>query len=788
MTTLADAEVQIRTALGVELPAGGLVVDGRIHRFGPKRRCWYMLREYATKRGVRVVVGRFGDWKLGQVALEIERTAMADDEWREFQRRREADQKREAERRAQRARNAANRARQQWMSASVEGASPYLARKGVTAEYVKFFTDGTVLVPGWRFDQLNERGQATMVGLQKIAPDGTKRFNRGMEKAGAAHRLGKQPVEGEPMLLAEGLATALTLREATDRAYPVFIAFDAGNLLPVARILRARYPKSPLLVCADDDWKTTLPDGTPHNTGWDAAQRIVAQMLGDAWCVRPIFPAGAERADKDTDFNDLAAQAGLHAVREQLLAALSVFDGPAPAAAEGGVPPAADGSGKPEKKRKRRAPADDEIQRAQAMRKRYVLIEGTETAWDSERHALTKVSALRLQWGDAFKLWIEGHWGRRQVWRENVVFDPSCSVDPETHINLFDGFPVEPKPDVHPAKWLQLLQFLCGEAEQDQAPVTDWVLKWLAYPLQHPGAKMKTAIVMHGQEGAGKNVLFNAVQDLYGRHGGMIGQQQLESQFTGWMSAKCFLIANEVLSRQELRQHIGKLKGLVTEDAVMVNEKNLPERAEANRCNLVFLSNELQPLWIDTHDRRYAVIRTPGARDDAFYRAVRAELDAGGLAGLYHYLLHLDLGDFSEHTKPPMTEAKAQLANLGRSSAQLFFEAWRDGELDLPYGGAALLEDLFKAYRIFCARIGERNPAKINRFSAELVDCGATRRERHRVPHGLDPASIKTRQMTVFVTAPEASRFEVTPGTLLKAREGLWQMQSDGARAGDAAM
>jgi putative DNA primase/helicase len=786
VTTLADAETQIRAALGVELPAGGLQCDGRIHRFGPKRRCWYVLREYTTKRGARVVVGRFGDWKLGQVALEVERTQLADDEWREFQRRREADARREAERRAQRAHHAANRARQQWMSASVEGSSPYLARKGVTGEFVKYFTDGTVLVPAWRFDQPNERGQATMVGLQKIAPDGTKRFNRGMEKQGAAHRIGKQPVEGEPMLLAEGLATALTLREATDRAYPVFIAFDAGNLLPVAKILRERYPKSPLLVCADDDWKTTLPDGDPHNTGVVAAG-LVAAKIPLSLFARPIFPPGTERGDKDTDFNDLAARAGLPAVREQLLAAIAIFDGPAPAPQEGGVSPAADKSGKVEK-RKRKAPAADEIERAQAMRKRYVLIEGTETAWDTERHALTKVSALRLQWGDAFKLWIEGHWGRRQVWRENVVFDPSCSVDPATHINLFDGFPIAPSPDVPPTKWLTLLQFLCGEADQDQAPITDWVLKWLAYPLQHPGAKMKTAIVMHGQEGAGKNVLFNAVQDLYGRHGGMIGQQQLESQFTGWMSAKCFLIANEVLSRQELRQHIGKLKGLVTEATVMVNEKNLPERAEANVCNLVFLSNELQPLWIDAHDRRYAVIRTPAAREDAFYREVGAELAAGGLAGLYHYLLHLDLGDFSEHTKPPMTEAKAQLANLGRSSPQLFFEAWRDGELDLPYGGAALLEDLFKAYRIFCARIGERNPAKINRFSAELVDCGATKRERQRVPHGLDPASMKTRQMTVFVTAPQPSGYEVTPAALLRAREGLWQMQSDGARAGDAAM
>ena len=30
-----------------------------------------------------------------------------------------------------------------------------------------------------------------------------------------------------------------------------------------------------------------------------------------------------------------------------------------------------------------------------------------------------------------------------------------------------------------------------------------WVLRWLAYPLQHPGAKMRTAMVVHGDEGSG---------------------------------------------------------------------------------------------------------------------------------------------------------------------------------------------------------------------------------------------------------------------------------------------
>ena len=41
-------------------------------------------------------------------------------------------------------------------------------------------------------------------------------------------------------LIAEGYATAASLHEAT--GLPVIVAFDAGNLLPVAQAIHKRYP------------------------------------------------------------------------------------------------------------------------------------------------------------------------------------------------------------------------------------------------------------------------------------------------------------------------------------------------------------------------------------------------------------------------------------------------------------------------------------------------------------------------------------------------------------------
>ena len=50
---------------------------------------------------------------------------------------------------------------------------------------------------------------------------------------------------------------------------------------------------------------------------------------------------------------------------------------------------------------------------------------------------------------------------------------------------------------------VDLLMYLCG-AEDDPGGLADWVLDWLAYPLQNPGAKMQTALLVHGPGALGQ--------------------------------------------------------------------------------------------------------------------------------------------------------------------------------------------------------------------------------------------------------------------------------------------
>lgn len=301
-------------AAGLDVPQSPLRVDGRRVYFGRKKKQWYSLREHRTRGGSTVVVGAFGNYKTGEHwKVDVDWRGIGDAERSELAARRAAaDESARAERAAEAAR-AAMSAAELWHEGARTGRSAYLERKLVQAEACRFMPDGSILVPLLRYDMPREMA---LRAVQRIWPDGTKRFTRGFEKPSCCLRLGLVAV-GQPMLLCEGYATGLTLRMAVDQRLPVFVGLDAGNLPHVARMLRELYPSSPILICADDDWRTA---GNPGRAkAWEAARAVARCMV-----TYPVFRPG-NRGPKDTDFNDLHAREGLHMVHRQLRMVLPVL-------------------------------------------------------------------------------------------------------------------------------------------------------------------------------------------------------------------------------------------------------------------------------------------------------------------------------------------------------------------------------------------------------------------------------------------------------------------------------
>lgn len=278
---------------------------------GEKGKFWYWLRSYRPSQGGELIVGRFGSYKTGESEkVYIDWKGLSDTDRLRMSAEREAARVRAEQVRLQDAELAAMSAAELWAKASRSGESAYLVRKGVLPEACKFMR-GELLVPLLRYDMPKEHA---LRGLQRIKPDGFKRYTKNFSKTGCAVRLG-QVMPNDIVLVCEGYATGLTIRMAINRSVPVFVALDAGNLQSVVLVLRKLYPEQRILICADDDYLTTDAKGQLDNVGRRKAREI-AKKVSFTDLVYPIFDK--RRGPKDTDFNDLHALQGLDAVTRQI--------------------------------------------------------------------------------------------------------------------------------------------------------------------------------------------------------------------------------------------------------------------------------------------------------------------------------------------------------------------------------------------------------------------------------------------------------------------------------------
>jgi putative DNA primase/helicase len=667
-----------------------------------------------------------GDWSPAERAAELEA-------------RKAAAKAAEAER-AKDAQAAAAKAQTMWdrgLDADKTGQHEYLARKKVGAFGLRVAFK-RLLVP------LRDTS-GKLHGLQYIDPDGAKIFGTGTIKEGQFHLIG-DVLPDVPIAFGEGYATCATGHMAT--GWPVVTCFDAGNLEPVVAAWRKLYPDHQFVILADDDrhiiqrladrlfklglsvpvselkppvdrtWE--VPEGPtvickaawkPDSNGGpmrlEGSISVNGQLqmlkLENAGMAKAALaakkhkgmvlpPAFATPQHPGTDWNDLHCDVGLQATREALLKA---FEAPPPA----------------EKKRANGAPAGVamaarlESPQSEGMTffERYTLIYGTTTVWDAHQREIIRLEALKVAYGKLVDTWLASD-QRNMVPQSHVVFDPTGQAKLPTHINLFDRLPLDPKRDGVCDRIVQHIYNLCD----DRHELAHWVMCWLAYPLQNPGAKMRTSLIVFGRtEGTGKSKLSDLVRRIYGRYARTITQRQMESEFNGWQSSMLMCVAEEVVSRADRAQLQGLIQNMITNETIQINEKNLPLRQERNSTNFIFHSNAQVPMLLNDTDRRFTVIKVEQEQGPAYFQALDEESDNGGVEAFLHYLLTYDLGSFNEHTRPMENPERLQLITLGMSPDRRFMEFWTKGHIDLPFCSAPAC-DLYMAFQVWCRSNGER--------------------------------------------------------------------------------
>lgn len=354
----------------------------------------------------------------------------------------------------------------------------------------------------------------------------------------------------------------------------------------------------------------------------------------------------------------------------------------------------------------------------------YVIVVGTSDVFCRRTWRFMGKEQVRHAHEALYTAWAKDY-GVKKLDADRIVFKPQGELAGE--LNLFKGLPLAPDSSKSCARIVEHLAILAG----GDPGLAHWITSWLAYPIQHPGAKMQTALVVHGAQGTGKSILFETIMRLiYGAYMDVIGQYELDSRFSGWASQKLFVVCDEVAADRRNVKVRNRLKMLITGETIGIEEKNLSRRVEENHMNLVLLSNEDRPVQLEEGDRRYTVVRCDRMQTPDYFEALAAEIAAGGAAGFLHYLTSYDLADFNPHTPPFETEAKTTLAVDCAQSTDRFFQEWFNAELPVDLQ-SAVTKDLYEAYKLWCFEAGERQEMVTERkFLLELTKRLPTKRLR----------------------------------------------------------
>jgi hypothetical protein len=279
----------------------------------------------------------------------------------------------------------------------------------------------------------------------------------------------------------------------------------------------------------------------------------------------------------------------------------------------------------------------------------------------------------------AVSLWAE--WPHRRM-AEGMVYDPAKPQMTGGCVNTWKGWGVEPRQGPV-QKWLEVIKSVDG---------WEWFLRWLAFPIQNPGVKMFTSVLLWSlEQGTGKTFIGNVMRDIYGDNSVEIGSGALHDDSYVWLKNKQFVLAEEV-SYSGVRADNGRLKNLITGERVLVNEKYVPQYELSNRANILFTSNRPDALPLDRDDRRIFVATMSKKRPDEFWD----ELDhwrhhGGGPSFFMWYLLHkVDVSGFNPRDRAPVTDAKMDMVYDSMSSVEaLLYDLISNETLDEMLGDMA---------------------------------------------------------------------------------------------------
>lgn len=273
-------------------------------------------------------------------------------------------------------------------------------------------------------------------------------------------------------------------------------------------------------------------------------------------------------------------------------------------------------------------------------------------------------------------------------------------ITDENEYNLWKGWGCAPKKGS-----VKLFINVVHKIFGNDKSLIQWFLDWVAYPIQHPGAKMLSGVLLQSvEQGTGKSTIGLCIGAMYGDNFKLIDDPQLHSTFNEWAVNKQFILGDEI-SGKDKRAESDTIKNLITRPQITINKKYSPTYTVPDCINYLFTSNHPDALNIEPDDRRFFVYRLKKGEGVTLKEGKQLEnfREGAGTSHLLYYFAfeHKISADFDPCARPPMTQAKADLIDHSLTDIERFLANVRENpDYALAIDGVPIDRDLFTTSQI----------------------------------------------------------------------------------------
>jgi hypothetical protein len=176
----------------------------------------------------------------------------------------------------------------------------------------------------------------------------------------------------------------------------------------------------------------------------------------------------------------------------------------------------------------------------------------------------------------------------------------------------------------------------------------NYVIDYLALLVQRPAEKIHFALLIRGAQGTGKSAIGLLMSKIIGmRNVVQPSNDEVTGKFTVWQEGAQLGVIEELMTLGRL-EVANRLKPVITEPNLRIEEKHGSPYSIPNYLNLLCFTNHRNALPMEAGDRRWLVVFSPALpKDQAYYARLFDNIESvEGAAAVKHLLLnraiHLD--------------------------------------------------------------------------------------------------------------------------------------------------